>query len=477
MTTIASERRDDDITRTLSEHLLGLEFGDLPAGVVDTTKLYTLECVAHMISAQAQSVSRIVRDYLRALDASPQALVVGTGLRTSVAEAAYANGTSAHADELESHGTLPGTGLVPPIAAAITVADWRKGVDGKSFVSAIVAGVEMQGRLGAAGIGACDRGFMGISLVGPGAAAVTSARLLGLDVGQLQHALGIALPLSNGSTRGCGYMTHVHEAGVPTRTGVFAAQMAAAGFTGCPNYLDGAHSWGEQFAGDARRPYRAEALTERLGETFFLETCDVAPKQFGSCGLTHQTIEGTIDLMRDHGLQPGDIERVVLVVPPWADRIASFREPENGEQAKFSIRQGVAALLVDGVPPLPYLRPFSDETCNDPRYVAARSRVELRVEEGGENQRGFAHQVVTLHLVDGRAVSREVDHALVRGHVANPFTVDDRLDMVRNTVERIGVDRTEWLIEGLMDIEHRKLDDVVAVLETIAVDVEFSSST
>ena len=455
------------ITKSLTEYLVGLRYADIPSSIVDATKLYTLECLGHMISAQSQQVSKIVLEHLRSLGSNPQALVVGAGFRTGVADAAYANGTLAHVDELESHGTLPGTGLVPPIASGIAVGDWVKDTSGEAFLAAVIAGVEMQGRLGTAGIGACDRGFMGISLVGQGGAAVTAGRLLGLDVEQMRNCLGVALPLGNGSLRGCGYMTHVHEAGVPARTGVFAAQLAASGFTGCPDFLDGAHSWGEQFAGGAARPYNAAALTADLGQSFFLATCDVAPKQYGSCGLTHQTIEGTIDLMTEHGITPADIDSIELLVPPWADRVASFREPVNGEQAKFSIRQGVAALLVDGIPVLPYTRPFSDDTCSDPRYVEARKRVTLNIEEGGQSERGFANQSVTLTLRDGRVVSKVVDGRLVRGHVSSPFTVDERLDMVRNTIGQIGSDRTERLIALVMDLEHHAIADVTAVLETI----------
>jgi 2-methylcitrate dehydratase PrpD len=461
---MATDANSTQITKALTEYLVGLRYDDLPADVVSSTKLYTLECIGHMLLAQDQQVSKLVVKYLRTVGASPQAIVVGAGMRSSVAEAAYANGTFAHADELESHGTLPGTGLVPPIAAAVTVGDSIEGTTGEEFLTAVVAGVEMQGRLGTAGIGACDRGFMGISLVGPGGAAVTAGRLLGLDVEAMQNCLGIALPLGNGSLRGCGYMTHVHEAGVPTRSGVFAAQLAATGFTGCPDYLDGAHSWGEQYAGGAARPYAPEALTSDLGQTLFMQTCDVAPKQYGSCGLTHQTIEGTIDLMLEHGLGPSDIQHAELLVPPWADRVASFREPQNGEQAKFSIRQGVAALLVDGIPELPYLRPFSDDTFNDPRYVDARRRVTLTIEEGQPSQRAFVKQTVTLTLKDGRKVSKQVDGKLVRGHVSNPFTVDERLDMVRNTIARIGSERTERLIDLVMDLEHHDVAEVTALI-------------
>jgi 2-methylcitrate dehydratase PrpD len=326
------------ITRTLAEYLTGLEYEDIPADAVGLLKIFTLEAVGHMVNAHAQPVSKMLVGYARELGAAPQASVIGSDLKTSVAEAAYVNGSLAHADELESYGTLPGTGLIPPIVAGLAAGEYRRS-SGRDFIAAVVAGIEMQGRLGMAGIGACDRGFMGISLVGVGTAAVTAGRLFGLDVRQMQNALGTALPLGNGSTRGCGSMAHVHEAGVPSRTGVFAAQLASRGFTSCEDYLDGANSWGLQYAGDTgKRPYNEAKLTEGLGDRLFLQFCGVSPKEYGSCGLTHQTIYGTIEIMRENGVGPDDIASIELIVPPWADRIASYRDPESGEQAKWPPR-------------------------------------------------------------------------------------------------------------------------------------------
>src|ERR1700728_2866176 len=179
------------ITRTLAEYLTNLEYSDIPADAADLLKIFTLEAVGHMVNAHAQPVSKLLVNYTRELGAARQASVIGSDLKTSVAEAAYVNGSLAHADELESYGTLPGTGLIPPIVAGLAAGEYRNS-SGRDFITAVVAGIEMQGRLGMAGIGACDRGFMGISLVGVGGAGVAAGRLYGLDALQMQHCLGRA---------------------------------------------------------------------------------------------------------------------------------------------------------------------------------------------------------------------------------------------------------------------------------------------
>ena len=440
-------------TRVLAEYLAGLRYEDLPGEAVDLLKIFTLECIGHMVLAHAQPVSQLLVGYARQLEAAGQASIIGGGFKTSVAEAAYVNGSLAHADELESYGTLPGTGLIPPIIAGLAVGEFKNS-SGKDFIAAVVAGIEMQGRLGMAGIGACDRGFMGISLVGPGGAVVAAGKLFGLDVDRLQNAMGTALPLGNGSTRGCGAMSHVHEAGVPARTGVFAAQVAASGFTACTDYLDGNYSWGVQFAGETgARPYDEAKLTAGLGDGLFLQLAGVAPKQYGSCGLTHQTIHGTIEIMRENGIGPDEVESIELRVPPWADRIAPYRDPVNGEQAKFSIRHGVAGLLVGGIPELPYTHAFDDAAARDPRYVAARERVNVVVLEG-ESVRGFADQVVVATLRDGRVITKVVPSLESAKH-----TIDQRVAMFKNTAKSLG-DRADRLVDAVLDLDRHTVAEI-----------------
>jgi 2-methylcitrate dehydratase PrpD len=298
---------------------------------------------------------------------------------------------------------------------------------------------------------------MGISLVGPAAAAVTAGKLLGLDVDQLQNALGTALPLGNGSTRGCGSMAHVHEAGIPTRSGVFAAQLAAQGFTSAIDLLDGPHSWGMQYAGtDGSRPYDEAKLTDGLGQKLLMLEATIAPKRYGSCGITHQTIHGTIEIMREDNISPDDIAHLELIVPPWADRIAPYREPISGEQAKFSIRQGVAGLLVGGVPQLPYTHAFNDVAARDPRYVEARKRVTLTVLEG-ESVRGFADQTVKATLVDGRVITKVVP-ALEK----DEYTLDERIEMFKQTATSLD-DNADRLVDIVMNLEQHSIGEITAL--------------
>jgi 2-methylcitrate dehydratase PrpD len=260
-------------------------------------------------------------------------------------------------------------------------------------------------------------------------------------------------------------MSHVHEAGVPARVGVWAALLAERGFTANPSYLDGPYSWGEQYVGQAAaRPYNADAIVDRLGETCFLESSDVSAKMYGASGVVHQAMEGVIRIMVDNQLSPEEVASVTLLVPPFAERIASFHAPETGEQAKFSLEQAVAGVLVDGVPTVPYIAPFTDAGSRDQRYVAARQRVEVKINEALPNERGFAAQEVTVVTRKDVSYTTVVDRLDVPGRAKNGLTTDERIAAFRKTAQSIDDERANRLVDVIMDLEHHVVSDVAEAL-------------
>jgi hypothetical protein len=48
--------------------------------------------------------------------------------------------------------------------------------------------------------------------------------------------------------------------------------------------------------------------------------------------------------------------------------------------------------------------------------------------------------------------------------VSNPFTIDERLDMVRHTFAPIGHERADRLIDVMMDFEHHSVAEVSALI-------------
>ena len=203
---------------------------------------------------------------------------------------------------------------------------------------------------------------------------------------------------------------------------------------------------------------------DRLGGTCFLEDSDVSAKMYGASGVVHQAMEGVIRIMKQQDLTAADIDSVLLVVPPFAERIASFHDPETGEQAKFSLEQAVAGLLVDGVPEYPYIAPFTDAGIRDPRYTEARNRVSVRINESMPNQRGFQAQVVTVILTDGTSHETEVGRLEVAGRSANPLSVEERVAAFRRTAASLAPAQVDRLIDIVMNFEDHQVPEIAETL-------------
>ncbi|MDT5054764.1 MAG: hypothetical protein QOF66_3130, partial [Mycobacterium sp.] len=91
-----------DITEKISDYAVGFAYADASESAITSAKLFTLECIGHMLSGARQPVGGLVMEMIRELGATEQACVFGGAFRTSIAEAAYVNGALAHADELEA---------------------------------------------------------------------------------------------------------------------------------------------------------------------------------------------------------------------------------------------------------------------------------------------------------------------------------------------------------------------------------------
>src|SRR5262249_23932652 len=152
------------------------------------------------LRGSAEPSSQPVLAMVRAQPPGPASLIRAGGA-SGAAWAALANGTAAHAiemDDVTTESSLhPGVAVVP---AALAVAEGR-GADGATFLAAVVAGYEVTIRVGNAlnPASAYRRGFHPTGVAGAFGAAVTAGRLLGLDADGLTRAIGIAGTLAAGS--------------------------------------------------------------------------------------------------------------------------------------------------------------------------------------------------------------------------------------------------------------------------------------
>ncbi|MFC7539014.1 MmgE/PrpD family protein [Siccirubricoccus deserti] len=191
------------VTETIATYCASLDFATLPGDVRERTRFLLLDLVGNIVRGRhdAESTPALLA-MARALGlAAGGSAVLGDSARYTPAGAAMLNGALAHSldfDDTHAAGTLhPGAPVIPATLAAAEMV----GADGRTVLSAIVAGYEVTCRLALALPGGdhYDRGYHPTATCGAFGAAAAAGRVFGLDAKAMQDAFGIALSQAAGS--------------------------------------------------------------------------------------------------------------------------------------------------------------------------------------------------------------------------------------------------------------------------------------
>jgi 2-methylcitrate dehydratase PrpD len=344
------------------------DFHGLPADTVARAKSRLLDAVATALAARDLPVPTVARRFVQA-NRGP-ASVIGHAERLPAVDAAFVNATlvngCTHDDFLaKSH---PGAIAIP---AALAVGEARD-ADGRTLLAAIVAGYDVMARayLGAPGM---LPAFRGSGVAGAIGAAAAAGKMLGLDRPQLVNALGCAAMFASGFGEGfrAGTMDVKLNVGWASRSGVSAAELAAAGATASPLAFEGESGYFRAFG---RTAEHAADATRDLGRRFLID--DVVYKERPVCIFVQTPVHLALTLKARHGFDPARIERVTIRAPwltltnPGYTNVAPYQTPLK---ARISARFTVAAALL-GRPVDEYA--YYDQT-SDAQVLALSDKIVL----------------------------------------------------------------------------------------------------
>ncbi|BAL90930.1 hypothetical protein AMIS_57100 [Actinoplanes missouriensis 431] len=327
---------------TLAGWVAGLTHDDLPGPVAEAARDHLADAVGCAVAGIRRAAADPALTVARGLGGPPEARLF-TGERLSAVAAAFGNAVAVHAldfDDTHAGGLVHASAVTVPVALAVGE---QTGARGSEMITALVAGLEVVCRLGAAAPHAFHaRGLHATAICGPVAAAVTAGKLLGLDAATLTSAIGIA---ASGAS---GLLEFLHSPaatkqlhpGTAVANGIMAARLAAAGASGPAGALDGAYGLFRALAG---RDPDAGVLTGGLGERW--ETTRIEIKPYPACRLTHASIDAAGEFT---GSAPAAL--TVTLHPDAVPIVAGpeKRRPRSAYEAKFSVYWCVAAMIVDG---------------------------------------------------------------------------------------------------------------------------------
>ncbi|MCY3849992.1 MAG: MmgE/PrpD family protein [Acidimicrobiaceae bacterium] len=409
-------------TRDLADFLAGLHgrVDDRLLGCAVDALIDTLGC---MVFGAAQPWSQAAIAHALASGGTGSATVIGRASKTSPAMAAFANGASAHAFELddvhEEAISHPGAVVVP---AALALAE-DLGASNLDLGEAIVIGYEAMGRAGIA-VGPATHmlaGFHPTSMSGVFGSTAAAGRLLGFDSATLTHAFGVAVSLASGTMEfaSSGGMAKRIHAGRAAEAGVLAASLASHGFEGAADGLAGRYGFCNVFGTDPR----TDLLTEALGTRWMIDETTVKP--YASCSDVHPLIQAASELRAEHRLsadQIDQIDRIEAECPTKAAAQNNLDGTVSVMAAQYSAQFNIAAaILGDPTDPATY----QPDRIADPAVAELQAKVvSLRAAEEFDDT--YAHRMggrVRIFLSDGKVLERTVHGQ--RGSMHDPLSQDE----------------------------------------------------
>jgi 2-methylcitrate dehydratase PrpD len=225
----------EPLTRSLGAFVSELRLAAIPADALDVVHTGFADCIGTMIAGSIEDPPKILHKALAPPSGDASLYLVGP--RVPAPEAAWINGTAAHAldyDDVALRGH-PSTVLVPAILAE----GEALGSSGAQLATAYVAGYEVWADLQRRDPAQHhEKGWHPTGIFGAIAAAAACASLRGLDAEKATQAIALGASQSAGLVANFGTMTKPFHAGRAAHAGVISARLADAGFTSSPDALE-----------------------------------------------------------------------------------------------------------------------------------------------------------------------------------------------------------------------------------------------
>ncbi len=425
--------------------LANLRWADVPDPVRHQIKRCLYDTLGVAAGGHGTRLSRIIRDH--AAEDMPGPVPMLLDARTAARSAAAMAG-GMMIDSLDGHdGYNPAKGHIgcPLVPALLAIAP--EGLSGEAFLTAMVVGYEIGGRVATAQHATCPDYHTSGSW-GAVAVAAAGARLMGLDAEQTRHALGIAEyhgPRSQ-MMRCIDHPTMLKDgSGWGALCGVSALQLAARGFTGAP----------------AITVEEAPAFFATLGQDWI--TLDQYFKPYPVCRWAQSPVEGILALRRAHGLTAADVTKITVETFHESCRLATAT-PVTTEEAQYSTSFPCAVAMVGGA-----LTPgdIADGALGDVEVLRLSESLEMR--EHAYAQENFPAERlsrVALTLRDGTVLQGDWMNPLWAPD-APPTDAELEAKFTALAAPVLGEARADAILGTSQSLDGLPLSDLTALLYTL----------
>ena len=400
-----------EVSKTLAEFVVRTRWEDIPQAVRHEAKRSLVNFFACALAGCRDPALIAAGKVFARFSSGQECTIIGRPERTDMLHAAALNAMAANVfDYDDTH--LP-TIIHPtaPVAPALFALAETRPMSGQDLLLAFILGVEVECRLGnAISPWHYQRGWHITGTCGVFGAAAAVAKALGLDATHTLWALGNASAQASGLVETLGTASKSMGVGNAASNGLLSAMLAAEGFEGPPQPLEGARGF-LRVMGD--KP-DFEGIVTGLGDTWEIQKNTYKPYP---CGVVlNPVIEACLELHKEPGPDVNAIERIEITGHPLLRERTDRPPPKSGREAQVSARHAVAVSLVRGKAGLDE---FSDACVAEAGLRPIGDKLKF-LDDASYSVESAS---IALHMRGGTRYSHHIKAA--RGGLGNPLRDED----------------------------------------------------
>ena len=429
---------EDGATKSLAKFAAELEFNKIPENILNYLKLLFLDGVGCCIHGNTLEWTKTLREVVTNKEDINQCSIIGTNKKTTLLNAVLINSTAGHgfeSDDIHRESILHPNSIIVPVS--INVAEKIGNINGKKFLTSVVAGYEVATRIGsAAGTELLLRGFHPQGTHGTIAAAITAGKLMDFTTDQMVHAIGIAGSLGAGLMAAQeGAMVKRLHSGRAAQAGVLAAQLSAKNFTGIQNIVEADYGgFLSSFSGknDFNRSIR------NLYKEW--ECMNTGIKPYASVTSIHTALDCLKNIMEKNNISVKNIKNIKAKIshPTYVHCAWNYKN-HNITSAQMNIYYGLALIALEGEL---FVNQFSKDKISNPEILnfikKITAEVDPKIESLGHEFRHMASIELTTN--DNKKFNHTEKYR--KGSPENPLTKDQIISKFKS-LESYSYDKTK----------------------------------
>lgn len=421
---------EDGATKSLAKFAVELEFNKIPENILNYLKLLFLDGVGCCVHGNTLEWTKTLREVVTNKEDINQCSIIGTKKKTTLLNAVLINSTAGHgfeSDDIHRESILHPNSIIVPVS--INVAEKIGNINGKKFLTSVVAGYEVATRIGsAAGTELLLRGFHPQGTHGTIAAAITAGKLMDFSTDQMVHAIGIAGSLGAGLMAAQeGAMVKRLHSGRAAQAGVLAAQLSAKNFTGIQNIVEADYggflssfSGKNDFTRSTRNLYKE------------WECMNTGIKPYASVTSIHTALDCLKNIMEKNNISVKNIKNIKAKIshPTYVHCAWNYKN-HNITSAQMNIYYGLALIALEGEL---FVNQFSKDKISNPEILnfmkKITAEVDPKIESLGHEFRHMASIELTTN--DNKKFSHTEKYR--KGSPENPLTKDQIISKFKTLV-------------------------------------------